>query len=164
MMPRVFKALALCVAFVDSALAQITESASIVYVSGCAAVVSTTDVCSTCLTIDCVVPATITAGCDGCPTAAPTVYRSFPCDQGCNVVGCKTVYTVVTATDGVCDEDEPSSSAESPSSTAFEESAGPTTTAPTLTETPANASSAGKVASLSSSRAAAARFTPFWHW
>ncbi|KAK4032697.1 hypothetical protein C8A01DRAFT_20258, partial [Parachaetomium inaequale] len=78
------------------------SSASILSVSGCAAVVSTTDICTTCVTAACVVPATITAGCGGCGDAPPTVYRSFPCDQGCDNIGCKTVYSVVTATESVC--------------------------------------------------------------
>ncbi|KAL2165026.1 hypothetical protein VTH06DRAFT_322 [Thermothelomyces fergusii] len=85
------------------AIAQETTSASIVSVSGCAAVVSTTDICSTCVAAACVVPVTITAGCGGCPESPPTVYRSFPCDEGCdNLGGCRTVYSVVTATGGVC--------------------------------------------------------------
>ncbi len=79
-----------------------TDSVSIVYVSGCAAVVSTTNVCTTCMTADCVYEATITAGCDGCSDVPPTVYKSFPCDQGCSGLGCKTVFSVMTVTGGAC--------------------------------------------------------------
>ncbi|KAL2177787.1 uncharacterized protein P884DRAFT_199726 [Thermothelomyces heterothallicus CBS 202.75] len=84
------------------AIAQEAMSASIVSVLGCPAVVSTTDVCSTCVAAACVVPATITAGCGDCPESPPTVYRSFPCEEGCNNIGCRTVYSVVTATGSVC--------------------------------------------------------------
>ena len=57
-------------------------------------------ICSTCATAACVVPATITAGCGSCPATPPTVYRSFPCDQGCSNLGpCKTLYEIVTASD-----------------------------------------------------------------
>jgi len=57
-------------------------------------------ICSTCATAACVVPATITAGCGSCPAVPPTVYRSFPCDQGCSNLGpCKTLYEIVTASD-----------------------------------------------------------------
>jgi hypothetical protein len=65
--------------------------------------VSTTDVCSTCVTAACVVPATVTAGCGTCADTAPTIFRSFPCDEGCDNLGCKTVYEVVTATDNACE-------------------------------------------------------------
>lgn len=71
---------------------------------GCAPVVSTTDICSTCVTAACVVPATVTAGC-GCPDPPATVFRSHPCDLGCEGLGgCRTVYTVVRADgDGECE-------------------------------------------------------------
>ena len=55
------------------------------------------------MTAACVLEATITAGCDGCSDVPPTVYRSFPCDQGCTSLGCKTVYTVVTASGSACE-------------------------------------------------------------
>ena len=55
------------------------------------------------MTAACVYEATITAGCDGCSDVPPTVYRSFPCDQGCTSLGCKTVYTVVTASGSACE-------------------------------------------------------------
>ncbi|KAL1842338.1 hypothetical protein VTJ49DRAFT_5506 [Mycothermus thermophilus] len=77
------------------------------YVSGCAAVVSTVGVCSTCYNIQCVIPATITAGCGSCAAdAVPTIYRSFPCpeDGGCPGLGCKTIFTVVTASGDECAE------------------------------------------------------------
>ncbi|KAK4155879.1 hypothetical protein C8A00DRAFT_13135 [Chaetomidium leptoderma] len=83
-------------------MSQLSESASIESVSGCAAVVSTTDICTTCVTAACVIEATVTAGCGGCAATAPTIYHSFPCDQGCGGLGCKTIYNVVTATDSVC--------------------------------------------------------------
>lgn len=65
--------------------------------------VSTTDICLTCVTMACVAPATITAGCSGCGETPPTIYRSFPCDQGCDNIGCKTVFSIVTATDNECE-------------------------------------------------------------
>ncbi|KAL2171528.1 hypothetical protein VTG60DRAFT_2696 [Thermothelomyces hinnuleus] len=108
-------------------------SASIVSVSGCAAVVSTTDICSTCLAAACVVPATITAGYGDCPESPPTVYRSFPCDEGCYNIGCRTVYSVVTAT-GSVRESHPRSPSPSTSTSSF-----PSPTATTTITTTASA-------------------------
>ncbi|KAG7287203.1 hypothetical protein NEMBOFW57_006708 [Staphylotrichum longicolle] len=89
-----------------TALAQDVGSVSIASVSGCPAVVSTTMICSTCMTAACVVPATIVAGCGSCPATPPTIYRGFPCDQGCSNLGpCKTIYEIVTASD-LCDSDD----------------------------------------------------------
>lgn len=52
------------------------------------------------MTAACVAPATIVAGCGSCPATPPTIYRAFPCDQGCSNLGpCKTVYEIVTASD-----------------------------------------------------------------
>ncbi|KAK4134652.1 hypothetical protein BT67DRAFT_441817 [Trichocladium antarcticum] len=97
------KTLATCAAVAAPALAQITDSLSLESVSGCAAVVSTTDICSTCMAVACVVPATVTAGCGGCAETAPTIFRSHGCDRGCDGLGgCKTVYTVVTSSGDVC--------------------------------------------------------------
>ncbi|KAH6855919.1 hypothetical protein B0I37DRAFT_411878 [Chaetomium sp. MPI-CAGE-AT-0009] len=93
------KSLVACIAVAGSALAQGLGSVSIESVSGCAAVVSTTDICNTCVTMACVVPATITAGCNGCGETPPTIYRSFPCDGGCENIGCQTIYTIATETD-----------------------------------------------------------------
>ncbi|KAK4110375.1 hypothetical protein N656DRAFT_292227 [Canariomyces notabilis] len=79
----------------------ITATPTIESVSGCPAVVSTTHVCSTCMTIQCVASVTITAGCGTCPASPPTIYRGYPCEEGCSALtGCKPVYTVVTAAAG----------------------------------------------------------------
>ncbi|KAK3318134.1 hypothetical protein B0H66DRAFT_602736 [Apodospora peruviana] len=68
-------------------------------VSGCPAILSTTDICSSCVTPECVILATATASC-GCPDPLVTVYRSHPCDLGCaGLGGCKTVWTVESAAD-----------------------------------------------------------------
>ncbi|KAK4099222.1 hypothetical protein N658DRAFT_430307, partial [Parathielavia hyrcaniae] len=85
------------------ALGQDITSVSIPSVSGCAAVALTREVCNTCVTLACIVEATITAGCDGCPAPPPTIYRSSPCDQGCaGLGGCQTTFRVVSPPDGVC--------------------------------------------------------------
>ncbi|KAK3379656.1 hypothetical protein B0T24DRAFT_612568 [Lasiosphaeria ovina] len=77
----------------------LTASPSLQSVSGCAAVVSTTDICSTCFTADCVILATITVNTNcGCPATPATIYSSHPCALGCGGLGCGTAYTVVTAT------------------------------------------------------------------
>ncbi|KAL2258517.1 hypothetical protein VTK26DRAFT_8149 [Humicola hyalothermophila] len=100
----VFKAVAALLAIAGQALSQTTASPSLQSVSGCAAVVSTTAICSTCMTIACVEPVTVTAGCGTCPETAPTIFRSHGCEEGCNGLGgCQTVYTVVTAgSDDAC--------------------------------------------------------------
>ncbi|KAK1755407.1 hypothetical protein QBC47DRAFT_413174 [Echria macrotheca] len=64
-------------------------------VSGCPAAVSTTDICSTCVTADCVVEQTMTVPC-GCPSPPLTLLSSHPCSLGCDGLGCATVYEVVT--------------------------------------------------------------------
>ncbi|KAK3687900.1 hypothetical protein B0T22DRAFT_458216 [Podospora appendiculata] len=71
--------------------------ASSTVVSGCPALVKTVDICSTCVTPDCIVFETITANCD-CPGPVVTLTRSHPCDLGCADLGCGTAYTVVSAT------------------------------------------------------------------
>ncbi|KAK0620077.1 hypothetical protein B0T14DRAFT_603741 [Immersiella caudata] len=71
-----------------------TGSATLTAVS-CPAAVSTTDICSTCVTAACVIEATITAAC-GCPNPPLTIFSSHPCSLGCGGLGCATVYTVVT--------------------------------------------------------------------
>ncbi|KAK3389267.1 hypothetical protein B0H63DRAFT_463296 [Podospora didyma] len=89
----------------DTAIrAEVTATPTLVSVSGCAAVVSTTDICSTCFTADCVVLATITVNTDcGCPATPVTIYSSHPCDLGCDGLGCGTAYTVVTTSGaGAC--------------------------------------------------------------
>ncbi|KAK0643741.1 hypothetical protein B0T16DRAFT_416558 [Cercophora newfieldiana] len=63
--------------------------------ASCPAAVSTTDICSTCVTAACVIEATITAAC-GCPNPPETIFSSHPCSLGCGGLGCATVYTVVT--------------------------------------------------------------------
>ncbi|EAQ87434.1 hypothetical protein CHGG_04053 [Chaetomium globosum CBS 148.51] len=114
-----------------SALSQELGSASIDSVSGCAAVVSTTNVCSTCVTMECVAPATITAGCGSCDETPPTIYRSFPCDQGCDNIGCKTVFSVETATDGECASGASPTPTPSPDPNQSTGGGGPTTSAST---------------------------------
>ncbi|KAL2196947.1 hypothetical protein P885DRAFT_60942 [Corynascus similis CBS 632.67] len=146
-MHRFSGTLATCMALVAQAVAQQSSAVSIVSVSGCAAVVSTTDVCTTCMTVACVVPATITAGCGDCGESPPTIYRSFPCDEGCNNLGCKTVYSIVTATtDSDC-------------------TASPT---PTPTQDPENPTGSDEatdvVTETSASTAGAARMMPFRLW
>ncbi|KAH6632508.1 hypothetical protein F5144DRAFT_593245 [Chaetomium tenue] len=126
-----------------SAFSQELGSASIDSVSGCAAVVSTTDVCSTCVTMECIALATITAGCGSCGETPPTIYRSFPCDEGCDNIGCKTLFSVVTATDNECAT-----------------GAGPT---PAPSQDP-NQSTGGGEPATSASTAGAARVMPFRLW
>jgi len=65
-------------------------------VSGCPAAVSTTDICTTCVTAACVIEATVTVSCE-CPNPPMTIYSSHPCDLGCDGLGCATVYKVETA-------------------------------------------------------------------
>ncbi|KAK3294169.1 uncharacterized protein B0H64DRAFT_374990 [Chaetomium fimeti] len=141
------KSLAACVALAGSALSQSggIGSVSIESVSGCAAVVSTTHICSTCVTMACVVPATVTAGCDGCGETPPTIYRSFPCDEGCDNIGCQTIYSVATATDNECATG----------------GAGPT---PTPTQDPGASTTGGNEPTTSASTAGAARVMPFRLW
>lgn len=163
------------------AVAQQSSAVSIVSVSGCAAVVSTTDVCTTCMTVACVVPATITAGCGDCGESPPTIYRSFPCDEGCNNLGCKTVYSIVTATtDSDCELfPSPSPTISSSSSRSVPVSSGPddgdvessTGTAsptPTPTQDPENPTGSDEatdvVTETSASTAGAARMMPFRLW
>lgn len=64
-------------------------------VSGCAAAVSTTSICSTCVTAACVYEETMTVSC-GCPSPAVTIFASHPCDLGCDDLGCGTITKVVT--------------------------------------------------------------------
>ncbi|KAK3324454.1 hypothetical protein B0T19DRAFT_486619 [Cercophora scortea] len=71
--------------------------ASSTVVSGCPALVKTVDICSTCVTPDCIEFQTITANCD-CPGPVVTLTRSHPCALGCADLGCGTAYTVVSAT------------------------------------------------------------------
>ncbi|KAL2018667.1 hypothetical protein VTK56DRAFT_502 [Thermocarpiscus australiensis] len=99
-MHLVLKALAACLAVTAVALCQF-ETPSPVSVSGCAAAVSTTDICTTCVTADCVILATVTISC-GCPDPPATIFRSHPCDRGCSGLGCATVYTVVTSSGSAC--------------------------------------------------------------
>ncbi|KAK4141788.1 uncharacterized protein C8A04DRAFT_30633 [Dichotomopilus funicola] len=133
------KTLTLCAALTAPAVAQISNpSATPASVSGCAAVVSTTAVCTTCVTAACVVQATVTAGCGDCDANPPTVYRGFPCEEGCGNIGCETKYKVVTASDGVCGATTPG-----PGATPTGEPTGP---------------------SSSSSTAGAARMRPFRLW
>ncbi|KAL2121343.1 hypothetical protein VTJ04DRAFT_5370 [Mycothermus thermophilus] len=88
------------ITFAGQALAQ--GPITLESVSGCAAVVSTTSVCPTCVTLQCIVQATVTAGCDSCPvTAVPTIYREYPCEGPCPD-GCRTDYTVLTAEADMC--------------------------------------------------------------
>jgi len=87
--------------------AQITAapSVSVPLVSGCPAIVLVTLLCNTCVTLDCIETAVVTAGCRGCPSTAATVRTGYPCDQGCaGLGGCKTVYNIVSAQDpGECE-------------------------------------------------------------
>lgn len=62
----------------------------------CPAVLSTTAICTTCMTADCVTEATLTVSC-GCPAAPFTVFTSLGCDNGCAGLGCQTVYEIVSA-------------------------------------------------------------------
>lgn len=64
-------------------------------VSGCAAAVSTTSICSTCVTAACVYEETMTVSC-GCPSPAVTIFASHPCELGCDNLGCGTITKVVT--------------------------------------------------------------------
>ncbi|KAK4096212.1 hypothetical protein N658DRAFT_527903 [Parathielavia hyrcaniae] len=104
MMHRLLATLVAFAALAAPTLCQDITSVSIPSVSGCGAVALTREICNTCVTLACIVEATITAGCDGCPAPPPTIYRSFPCDQGCGGLGgCQTTYRVVTPPDGVCE-------------------------------------------------------------
>ncbi|KAK4233347.1 hypothetical protein C8A03DRAFT_38946 [Achaetomium macrosporum] len=170
-MHYMFKFLTTCVAVAAQALCQGTETVSLESVSGCAAVVSTTAICSTCMTIDCVVPATITAGCGSCPDTPPTIYRSFPCDQGCsNLGGCKTVYSVVTASDNECDGSSPTTPTASETTGSASDGNGSTRTR-TQSETEVTALPSGTASNGSDeqvtatvSTAGAARLRPFRFW
>ncbi|KAK1831291.1 hypothetical protein QBC39DRAFT_351561 [Podospora conica] len=64
-------------------------------VSGCAAAVSTTSICSTCVTAACIYEETMTVSC-GCPSPPVTIYASHPCELGCDNLGCGTFTKVVT--------------------------------------------------------------------
>ncbi|KAK0750897.1 hypothetical protein B0T18DRAFT_478048 [Schizothecium vesticola] len=64
-------------------------------VSGCAAALSTTSICSTCVTAACVYEETITVSC-GCPSPPLTIFASHPCELGCDNLGCGTITKVVT--------------------------------------------------------------------
>ncbi|KAK3307175.1 uncharacterized protein B0T15DRAFT_501728 [Chaetomium strumarium] len=161
------------------ALSQSGTIATLESVSGCAAVVSTTAICSTCMTVDCVVPATITAGCGTCPDTPPTIYRSYGCDEGCGAEGlggCKTVYSVVTASgdDGECDGGGGGDDDGSPApTTTGSDGHGPTTPTTTQSETevtalptPSGSSNGtdGQVTAPVSTAGAAARLRPFRLW
>ncbi|KAK4663631.1 hypothetical protein QC763_610080 [Podospora pseudopauciseta] len=84
--------------------AQITAAPSIPTVSGCPAVLSITDICSTCMTLACITTAEVTVGCSGCPEIPATVFSGYPCEGGCDQLGgCKTLYQVVTAQADQCE-------------------------------------------------------------
>ncbi|KAK3952451.1 hypothetical protein QBC32DRAFT_142547 [Pseudoneurospora amorphoporcata] len=70
-------------------------------VSECPIIISTTSVCSTCMTIDCVTVETVTAGCT-CANPPMTVFQSWGCEKGCDALpgGCKTLYEVVSEAGG----------------------------------------------------------------
>ncbi|KAK4177137.1 hypothetical protein QBC36DRAFT_139232 [Triangularia setosa] len=88
----------------STAQAQITAAPSIPTVSGCPAVLSVTDICSTCVTLACITTAEVTAGCSGCPAIPETVSIGYPCEGGCDGLGgCKTLYQVVTAQADQCE-------------------------------------------------------------
>ncbi|KAL0471747.1 hypothetical protein QR685DRAFT_439345 [Neurospora intermedia] len=72
-------------------------------VSECPIIISTTSVCSTCMTIDCVTVSTVTAGCT-CANPPMTVYQSWGCEKGCDALpsGCKTLYEVISEEAGKC--------------------------------------------------------------
>ncbi|KAK4224662.1 hypothetical protein QBC38DRAFT_485067 [Podospora fimiseda] len=125
--------------------AQLTLAPSIPTVSGCPAVLSVTALCSTCMTLACIETATISAGCDGCPSAPATIFTGYPCENNCEGLGgCKTEYLVVSAADpGECS---------GPAATQ-------TTLSGTVTESSSLSSSAGPV-----STNAAARLRPFRLW
>ncbi|KAK4199188.1 hypothetical protein QBC40DRAFT_282362 [Triangularia verruculosa] len=87
---------------------QITAAPSIPTVSGCPAVLSVTDICSTCITLACITTAEVTVGCSGCPEVPATVFSGYPCEGGCDAVGgCKTIYQVVTAQADQCESGPP---------------------------------------------------------
>ncbi|KXX72835.1 hypothetical protein MMYC01_210620 [Madurella mycetomatis] len=130
--------LAVSLALASPGFSQLTASPTIESVSGCAAVVSTTLVCSTCATLQCVTPVTITAGCGTCPDTPPTVYRGYPCEEGCSGLGgCRPVYTVVTAGDDAGECESPATTITATSET------WPETTTMTTTTVVSSASSDG---------------------
>ncbi|KAL2267360.1 hypothetical protein VTJ83DRAFT_4637 [Remersonia thermophila] len=118
-----------------AAFAQDIAKATTDYVSGCPAVVSTADVCATCITLQCVVSLTVTAGCGSCAAdAVPTLYSSWPCDgpAGCPS-GCKTLYAVSTASADECGQPtaQPTPTGDEPTPTGGDP--GPTSNESTLT-------------------------------
>ncbi|KAK3398391.1 hypothetical protein B0T20DRAFT_207123 [Sordaria brevicollis] len=66
-------------------------------VSECPIIISTTSICPTCMTIDCVTVKTVTAGCT-CANPPMTVFQSWGCEKGCDALpgGCKTLWKVVS--------------------------------------------------------------------
>ncbi|KAK1833034.1 hypothetical protein QBC39DRAFT_403424 [Podospora conica] len=68
--------------------------------TGCPTVTATRELCATCAIPLCLGLATVTQSC-GCPSAVPTVYLDFPCEDNCKGVWCTTSYSVVTAS-GTC--------------------------------------------------------------
>ncbi|KAK0726295.1 hypothetical protein B0T21DRAFT_371345 [Apiosordaria backusii] len=88
----------------SSVQAQITAAPFTPTLSGCPAVLSVTDICSTCVTLACITTAEVTVGCSGCPEAPATVFTGYPCEGGCDGLGgCKTLYQVVTAQADQCE-------------------------------------------------------------
>ncbi|KAM7201791.1 hypothetical protein V8F20_004752 [Naviculisporaceae sp. PSN 640] len=125
-------------------------------VSVCPTIVSTTNICSECVTIACVASLTVTAPC-GCETPAATIFRDHPCGIGCaGLEGCQTESVVVLPTD--CSSSSGGSGASSTTGTASET----TTGSPTETEVSSSVSTLPPTSTTST--AAAARLAPFRLW
>ncbi|KAK0667811.1 hypothetical protein QBC41DRAFT_227582 [Cercophora samala] len=173
-MYSLFTTLTALAAILNSSIAraQITAAPSIPTVSGCPAVLSVTDICSTCMTLACITTAEVTVGCSGCPEIPATVFSGYPCEGGCDQLGgCKTLYQVVTAQADQCESGPliplPSITSGGESTISEDSTTGDAAGTQTITETGEEAGPTGTVTTtgiLTISTNAGRRLSPFRLW